>query len=119
MFFEVLIHLTRLRPNVLSGNSQRFEEMFTYKFVPDDVAGECSECVHELCFVHGLRLYENCGLLIVLFRVISGFAPVPLNVRYQPWEFVANLFGEDDDTSQRRLIAAAIGLEDGRLEIGN
>ena len=93
--------------------------MFTYKFVPDDVASECSECVHELCFVHGLRLYENCELLIVLFTGISGLAPIPLDARYQPWEFVANLFGADDHTSQRRIIAAAIGLQDGRLEIGN
>jgi len=30
--------------------------MFTYKFVPDDVASECSECVHELCFVPGLTV---------------------------------------------------------------
>src|SRR6266446_995418 len=32
--------------------------MFTYKFVPDDVVSECSECVHELCLVHGLTVRE-------------------------------------------------------------
>ena len=56
MFFEVLIHLTRLCPKALSRNSQRLEEMFTYKFVPDDVASEYSQCVHELCFFHGLTV---------------------------------------------------------------
>ena len=67
MFFEVVVYLTRLCPNALSRYSQRFKKMLTNKFVPDDVASECSQCVHKLCFVHGLRLYENRGLLIVLF----------------------------------------------------
>ena len=67
MFFEVVIHLTRLCPKALSRNSQRFEKMLTDQFVPDDVARECSQCVYKLYFVHGLRLHESRIFLIVLF----------------------------------------------------
>src|SRR5437899_2771279 len=90
--------------------------MLTNKFVPDDVASECSQCIHELCFVHGLRLYENRGLLIVLFTGNIRLCATTLDVRCQPWESIANLCGADEHTSQRRIIAAAIGLQDSCAE---
>ncbi len=41
--------------------------MLTHKFVPNDVASECSQCVYQLWFIHDLRNTKNRGLLIVLF----------------------------------------------------
>ena len=97
--------------------------MLTYKFVPDDVASECSQCVHELCFIHGLRLHETCGFLIVLFlRALSGCALPASDVLCPRAENSSRTVWLDrrDQSSHPLIIEARTGLaDDGRVESAN